>query len=107
MRFPNETIPGPVAAVDTTEIGPKAAVDAVRRIGAGSRGISAQAGGGHRVDRAGEEERPIYLREDEDRRKICRRTQQIPVMLDTRSGLERRKEVRRPEDILEHMDREV
>ena len=105
MRFPSETIAGPVAAVDTTEIVPKAAVDPVRRIGVGSRGVSAQAGGGG--PRLVEEAQPFYLREAEDRRKVCRRTQQIPVMLDTRSGLERRRDVRRPDDHLEHMDRKV
>lgn len=104
MRFPNETIPAAVPPVDATEVSPKAAVGAVRRIGAGSRGSSAQVGGGHVVG----EERPSFLdRGEEDRRKMCRRIYHIPVMLDTRSGEDRRKEPRRPDDPLTHMDREV
>lgn len=104
MRFPNETIPAAVPAIDTIEVTPKTAVSPVRRIGDGSRGASAQPGGREEVD---EGRREFYQREGEDRRKMCRRIYHIPVMLDTRSGEERRKETRRPDDPLTHMDQEV
>ena len=104
MRFPNEAIPPAVAPVDATEISPKAAVGPVRRIGDGTRDASAQFGERHE----GEGERPPFLeREREERRLMCRRIYHIPVMLDTRTGEDRRKETRRPDDVVTHMDREV
>lgn len=104
MRFPNDTVPTVVPLVDATEISPKTAVSPVRRVGDGTRGSSVQIGGHHAVDEA---QREFYDREENDRRMMCRRIYHIPVMLDTRSGLERRKEARRPDDRLTHIAREV
>lgn len=105
MRFPTDTVPPPVAPVDPTEVSPNAAVHAVRRIGQGTRGSAAQVGSG--AHPAGEEPRIHHERAENDRRKMCRRIYHLPVLLDTRTGEERRKDVRRPDDTLTHMDREV
>jgi hypothetical protein len=43
----------------------------------------------------------------EDRRKLCRRLYQEPVMLDTRTGKERRKDGRRQEDTPTHFAKKV
>lgn len=103
MRFPNDTLPPPVAPVDPTEVSPKASVHAVRRIGEGTRGSAAQVGGQRVTERGG---RAYYRREEVERRLMCRRIYHLPVLLDTRTE-ERRKDSRRPDDILNHMDREV
>ncbi|MDD5366540.1 MAG: hypothetical protein PHR30_14480 [Gallionellaceae bacterium] len=83
----------------------KAAVSPIRRVGDGMRGTSTQVGGHVAVEE--EQRREFYERGDNDRRMMCRRIYHIPVMLDTRSGLERRKEARRPDDRLTHIEREV
>jgi hypothetical protein len=40
---------------------------------------------------------------EQDRRKMCRRIYNVPVMLDTRSGTDRRGESRRDVDIATHI----
>ncbi|MFA5082682.1 MAG: hypothetical protein WC474_09075 [Hydrogenophilaceae bacterium] len=105
MRFPNDTIPSAPAVVDATEVTAKAAVSPIRRVGDGMRGTSTQVGG--HIAAEEEQRREFYQREDNDRRRMCRRIYHIPVMLDTRSGLERRQEGRRPEDLFTHIAREA
>jgi hypothetical protein len=106
MRFPNETFPNAVQPVDATDVTAKAAVGAVRRIGDGTRGSSAQAGGHHAVEEAGARHEDL-LRVGEDRRVLCRRIYHLPVLLDTRSGEDRRKETRRPDDVATHIAEDI
>lgn len=106
MRFPNDMLPPARPVVDATEVTPKAAVTPVRPIGTGMRGTSAHLGVRHEVEE--EEAKPdAYSREGDDRRKMCRRIYHLPVLLDTRSGEERRKEVRRDDDIATHLSEEA
>lgn len=105
MRFPSDTLGNDIPPVDPTEVGPGAAVGPVRRIGDGNRGVSVQTGG----PAAPEEEpgRAFQERIEEDRRKMCRRIYHIPVLLDTRSGEERRKANRRLGDPLTHIAKTI
>lgn len=105
MRFTNDPLPTVAPVVDPTEVSAKAAVSPIRRVGDGTRGTSTQVGGHLAVEE--EERREFYERAENDRRKMCRRIYHIPVMLDTRSGLDRRQEVRRPDDPLTHIAQEV
>lgn len=40
----------------------------------------------------------------QDRRRLCRRIRNVPVPVDLRSGLDRRREARRREDVPEHVN---
>lgn len=104
MRFPNDTIPAATPAVDATEVAPKAAIRPVRPVGVGTRAASVQVGGGPVPEVGAHVE---VVREQEDRRKMCRRIYHIPVLLDTRSGEERRKSERRDMDEVTHIDKEI
>jgi hypothetical protein len=104
MRFPNDTMPPATAPVDATELSQPTAVRAVRRVGEGTRAALVQVGGGPVPAVTEREERP---RELEDRRKMCRRIYHVPVLLDTRSGEERRRSERRELDEVTHIDQEI
>lgn len=43
----------------------------------------------------------------EDRRKICRRVSRQPVLVELRSGIERRKQRTRAGDLIDHIDEEA
>lgn len=105
MRFPNETLPTAVPAVDPTEVSANAAVAPVRRVGNGTRGVSAQVGS--QIPVGPEDGHAYYEREENERRKMCRRIYHLPVLLDTRSGEERRKETRRLGDKSTHIAEEA
>ncbi|TCJ14647.1 hypothetical protein EZJ19_09365 [Parasulfuritortus cantonensis] len=100
MRFPSDSVPPPPAAVDATEVTAKAAVKPVPRIGTGPGGPLPQGGGSAAAEAL---PREFYERAENDRRRMCRRLYHVPVMLDTRSGEERRKQARRTEDPPSHI----
>jgi hypothetical protein len=105
MRLPVDPIQPPNTVVDATEVTPYAAINPVRRVGQDVRVPEPLL---HRqTEPAPVERQPDIERLSEDRRKMCRRIYHLPVMLDTRSGIERRKENRRDSDPVAHMDREV
>lgn len=85
MRFTDEPLPPAPPVTDATEVTPKAAVAPVRRIGDGERAVYAQLG-------PAAEGKPETPWQGPDRRRMCRRIHHLPVMLDTRSGVERRKD---------------
>lgn len=105
MRFPTDTVPNEVAPVDATEVGPSAGVGAARRLSEGERGVAAPLPG--LVQNDDESKRAYYERAENDRRKMCRRIYHLPVLLDTRSGEERRKANRRRGDPLTHITKAV
>jgi hypothetical protein len=43
----------------------------------------------------------------EDRRKICRRVSYLPVLVELRSGIDRRRRNLRVQDIVDHIDEKV
>lgn len=104
MRFPNETVPAATPAVDATEVTPNSAIRPVRPVGQGTRATSVRIGGGPVPP---VEEHVEVEREQEDRRKMCRRIYHVPVLLDTRSGEERRRSERRDMDEVTHIDQEI
>lgn len=105
MRLPDDPIPTIRTVIDPTEVTPNAAINAVRRVGEDGRVPEPPL---HKPPEQVEVERqPDVERLGEDRRKMCRRIYHFPVLLDTRSGIERRKESRRDGDPVAHMDREV
>jgi hypothetical protein len=105
MRLPVDPIPTVNTVIDPTEVTPTAAIKALRRVGEDERVPESML---HKQTEPAQVERqPDVERLGEDRRKMCRRIYHIPVLLDTRSGIERRKDSRRDGDPVAHMDREV
>lgn len=98
MHFPDTNLPPLPPVTDPTDITPKAPVSLARKVAPGFPEKLAEQGGppaGHHeaqpetsVEPTQPEAAPYT---GEDRRKMCRRIYHIPVMLDTRSGVERRK----------------
>lgn len=105
MRFPNDAVPPAKPATEPTEIGEPAAVSPVRPIRTGIRGAFIEPRA--RQGSAEGELSRFAERQGEDRRKVSRRLHQVPVMLDTRGGRDRRKDARRDGDVLSHLDKEV
>lgn len=58
----------------------------------------------HEHDASVEEERRHDPHVDGERRTYCRRTEHLPVLLELRSGVERRRHNQRAGDIAEHID---
>jgi hypothetical protein len=88
MRFPNESSPPAISPVDPLDITPGAAVGPVRRIGVGMQGVHPGELPHPPVSKESSPAKPVYS--GENRRKLCRRIHNLPVLLDTRSGEERR-----------------
>ncbi len=105
MRLPVDPIQTPKTVVDATVISPYAAIHSVRRVG--EDGHVPEPPLHKRAEAVEVERQPDVERLGEDRRKLCRRIYHITVWLDTRSGIERRKQSRRDGDPVAHMDREV
>lgn len=105
MRFPNEPFAPAPPVADPTEVGAKAAVAPARRVGDGTRGVAVQMAGP--IPGEAGARQAYYEREENDRRKMCRRIYHIPVLLDTRSGEDRRKDTRRRDDTLTHIGKAV
>lgn len=97
MRYADTHLPPLPPVTDPTEVTPKAPVSPARKVAPGFPEKLAEQGGqfdGHHaaLESPAEpphQEAPPYT--GEERRKMCRRIYHIPVILDTRSGLERRK----------------
>lgn len=58
----------------------------------------------HHQERTLSVEQPHHGMPAEDRRKACRRTQHLPVLVELRSGLDRRRHNLRGDDPAEHID---
>lgn len=98
MHFPDSKLPPLPPVTDRTEVTPKAPVSPVRKVVPGFPEALAEQGVPTRQHNETEPETATESPHQEaapysgeDRRKLCRRIQHIPVMLDTRSGEERRK----------------
>jgi hypothetical protein len=111
MHFPDSILPPLSPVTDPTEVTPKAPVSPVRRVVPGFPEALAEQGvptrqhheaGAETAAEPPHQEAAPYT--GEDRRKMCRRIYHIPVMLDTRSGEERRKHDRPGELPSTHTD---
>ena len=113
MHFPDSTLPPLPPVTDRTEISPKARSGPTRKVVPGFPESPAEGGGQHPHEHPSEAH-PLEPHHDEavpyageNRRKICRRIYHIPVLLDTRSGEERRKHGDGGEVPPTHMDVEA
>lgn len=109
MRFPDTTIP-PQPVGQPAQPVPTLPVPAAPPVGPRRAPLTGQPEaepGAH--ERAGGDEAAEggEVRYGEDRRKMCRRIYHLPVLLDTRSGLDRRGEARRDHDLLSHIDQDI
>jgi hypothetical protein len=112
MHFPDSKLPPVVPATDRAEITPKAPIRPARKVVPGFPEAMAESGEQpptkHEAAAEPEEQRPEpppYA--GEDRRLMCRRIYHVPVLLDTRTGEERRKSGDSGEVPPTHMDRIV
>lgn len=112
MRF-TDTTPTTIAPVTNRhEITPKSPLNPAHKVGPGfpetMEGLVGeeqhQAQGGAGAPHAEPPPPDVSAYQGEDRRKMCRRIHNIPVLLDTRSGEERRKHDRPGELPPTHMD---
>ena len=111
MRFPDSQITGPASVGNAGAIAPVTPLPAVAAVSASAaapvvhsesaRGV-VEHDAAHAQPSSGEEEGPGRL--GEDRRKYCRRIHNLPVLLDTLSGLDRRGPARRDEDEVAGID---
>lgn len=111
MRFTDTTPPTIAPVTNRHEITPRAPLNPAHKVvpgfpetmeglvGEGQHQAHGEAGAPHTEPSP---EVPVY--QGEDRRKVCRRVHNIPVLLDTRSGEERRKHDRPGEVPPTHMD---
>jgi hypothetical protein len=112
MQFPDSKLPPVFSATNPTEITPKTPISPARKVVPGFQETLAESGGQpqgrHEAESATEspqQNAPPYT--GPDRRMMCRRICNIPVILDTRSGEERRKNDEPGEFRSIHMDRTV
>lgn len=108
MRFPVSWPPIITAGEDLRDIPPVNALTVVHRVDERTRPSVFRRGLGR--DRSVlQQKRPrsVETRSDKevapDRRMMCRRIYHLPVMLDTRSGTDRRQHSRRDEEIAIHI----
>lgn len=99
-------LPVPVAMVkDTPEVKALTGIKPARPVKARTRPPpTVQPHARHEYDAAAEEERRHDPHVDGERRTYCRRTEHLPVLLELRSGVERRRHNQRAGDIAEHID---
>lgn len=106
MRFPIDPLPPVGVTDDPYEIQEKAAISALRPVGA--RTLPPMIVPQRRTaPTARQPQQPppeTNRRAQEDRRTTDRRTQNTPVLVDTRSGLDRRKGKRREDDPTTRVD---
>lgn len=99
-------LPPPVAMVkDTPEVKALTGIKPARPVKARTRPPPAvQPYARHEYVTAAEEERRHDPHVDGERRTYCRRIEHLPVLLELRSGVERRRHNQRTGDIAEHID---
>lgn len=105
MRFPLDPLPPVGVTDDPYEIQEKAGVTAVRPVG--ERSLPPLIVRARREPQPPQEQAqrpPAVERRAEDRRKMDRRISNQPVLVDTRSGLDRRKNKRREDDPTTRID---
>ncbi|NCS64581.1 MAG: hypothetical protein GW787_00240 [Betaproteobacteria bacterium] len=96
MHFPDSKLPPVVPATDRVEVTPKAPIAPTRKVTPGFQETLAGGGGpppGYHgtepvAKTSGE---PVAPYSGQDRRAMCRRIYHVAVLLDTRSGVERRR----------------
>ncbi len=96
MHFPDSRLPPVAPATDRVEVTPKAPITPTRKVTPGFQETLASGGGPPRdyrgteaVAKATDDEVLPYS--GQERRAMCRRIYHIAVLLDTRSGVERRR----------------
>lgn len=99
-------LPGPVAMVkDTPEVKALTGIKPARPVRARIHPpLIVQPHVRHGSDTTGEEEKRHDPHVDGERRTYCRRIEHLPVLLELRSGVERRRHNQRAGDIAEHID---
>ena len=107
MRFPVSLPPIVTPGEDLRDIQPVTALTVVRRVADRARPTIVRVGFGRNRGVLqqriyGEESAPVRGSKT-DRRKMCRRIYHTPVMLDTRSGKDRRQGSRREEEPAMHI----
>ncbi len=109
MHFPDSKLPPLAPVTDHTEITAKAPISPTRKVTPGfQEALNEREGQPHRqpeADMARSGSRPVappYA--GEDRRMLCRRIYHVPVLLDTRSGEERRRHLPTDGQLPTHMD---
>lgn len=96
MHFPDSKLPPVVPATDRVEVTPKAPIAPTRKVTPGFQETLASSGGQPRDYRGTEAVAKVTDHEalpysGQDRRAMCRRIYHVAVLLDTRSGVERRR----------------
>jgi hypothetical protein len=112
MHFPDSKLPPVAPTIDRTEITPKAPISPSQKVVPGFQNIlEGKDAGPHdyrEADVIPEAVRTEPLAYDgEERRMMCRRLFSLPVLLDTRSGEERRKYDQLGESPPTHLNRDV
>ena len=108
MRYVSSIPPAPTSP-DTRQVGGLTAIHAVKAVAAVEQTVpNVVPGAPHQQEAA-----PLFVlprhRESPttDRRKVCRRVSHQTVLVELRSGLERRHHNQRAGDIVEHVDEEA
>jgi len=107
MRFVS-SLPPVSMSPTTRQVGALTRIDAVKPISSGDQAVPTV---GQQAPR--QETTPLvkqqYQRAEpfEDRRKICRRVSQQPVLVELRSGPDRRRHNMRADDLVDHIDETV
>lgn len=112
MHFPDSMLPPVPPTTDRTEISPKAATSPTRKVvpglenalSGGQGGAPGQAGARPRPQAEAAQE---HLYQGENRRLMCRRIYHIPVLLDTRSGEDRRRHGEAGDPTATHLDQAI
>jgi len=110
MRYSDTPLRPVVPSIGYAEITPKAPISTVFKVVAGVNGMFGEYS--RRTSRfpresAGEDHGPPPEYQGEERRKLCRRIRQLPCLLDTRTGIDRRKTDGGDDMPATHINREV
>ncbi len=104
MRYVTSLPPVPTSP-NTRQVGGLTRVQAVKPLQTGDQAVPIVQNRSPRQEPAP----PVVLQRQhsgpfEDRRKACRRSRQQPVLVELRSGVERRRHNMRADDIVDHVD---
>jgi hypothetical protein len=109
MHFPDSKLPPLAPVTDRTEITPKSPISPTRKVVPGFQDVLDEGGGQFHHPHQADTVAPAVSHEVQpyagaDRRMMCRRIRHVPVLLDTRSGEERRRHEMPDERLPTHMD---
>lgn len=104
MRYVS-SIPPPTKSPNTRQVGGLTAIRSVKAVQLLEQTVP-------NVERQAVQQEAVRLAEQQrrsegqfvDRRKVCRRVAQMPVLVELRSGVERRRRSQRDGDMVDHID---